>query len=532
MSATPKSGQRSVRRALLSLSDKNGAIDFARALTAMEVEIFSTGGTCRLLREAEIPCREVSDYTDFPEMMGGRIKTLHPKVHGGILGRRGIDDEVMETHGILPFDLVAVNLYPFAETVAKPDCTPAEGVEQIDIGGPAMLRAAAKNHRDVAVVTDPGDYPEVLTALADGGLPEGKRRQLAAKAFAHTAAYDAAVTAWLKSQETGQPAAKPKEHLPPLLHWQLKKQEDLRYGENPHQKAALYREMPPGEEPGAANAQQLQGRPLSYNNLLDADAALECVKLLQGPACVIVKHANPCGAATGDSLQKAYEAAWATDPTSAFGGIIACSQELDRATAEAIMERQFVEVIIAPAVAKETAKALQQKENIRVLITGDWSGRQQGALHAHRITGGLLVQERDTRPAKEEDWRVASQRTPGAAEEADLRFAWHIARFVKSNAIVFAKGGRTLGIGAGQTSRVHSVRIAVMKAADEGLNLKGAAMASDAFFPFRDGVDAAAEAGISAVIQPGGSKRDEEVIAAANEREMAMVLTGARHFRH
>jgi len=526
MSAASEGERRPVRRALLSLSDKKGAVNFARALAAMEVELFSTGGTCRLLQEAGIECREVSDYTEFPEMMGGRIKTLHPKVHGGILGRRGVDDEVMETHGILPFDLVAVNLYPFAETVAEPGCTLADGVEQIDIGGPAMLRAAAKNHRDVTVVTDPDDYTEVLAALADGGLSESGRRRLAAKAFAHTAAYDAVVTAWLGEQEATQ-----EEALPPLLHWQLHKREELRYGENPHQRAALYQEISP-REPGAATAKQLQGRALSYNNLLDADAALECVKLLDGPACVIVKHANPCGAAIGDSLRDAYEAAWATDPTSAFGGIIACSEELDQDTAEAILDRQFVEVIIAPALAEGAALVLRQKENTRVLCTGDWSGQRRGALHAHRITGGLLVQERDSRPATGENWRVASRRTPEKAEEADLRFAWQIARCVKSNAIVFAKAGRTLGIGAGQTSRVHSVRIAAIKAADEKLNLAGAVMASDAFFPFRDGVDAAAAAGIGAAIQPGGSKRDTEVIAAADEHGMAMVFTGTRHFRH
>ena len=529
MSTASKSQRQPVRRALLSLSDKSGAVDFARALAELGAEIFSTGGTCRLLLEAGIPCREVADYTGFPEMMDGRLKTLHPKVHGGILGRRGIDDAQMKEHGILPFDLVAVNLYPFAKTVAAPDCTLSEGIEQIDIGGPAMLRAAAKNHRDVLAVTDPEDYDTVLAELTAGELAADTRRRLAAKAYACTAAYDTAVSAWLEAQE----AAAEKNLLPPLLHLQLHRQQELRYGENPHQRAALYRDASGQEkEPGAAGAQQLQGRPLSYNNLLDADAALECVKILQGPACVIVKHANPCGAAQGDCLRAAYEAAWATDPTSAFGGIIACNQELDEDTALAILERQFVEVIIAPAVTAAAADALRQKENTRVLVTGCWPEQRCEALHAHRITGGFLMQERDIRCAQKEEWRITSSRSPAAAEEADLRFAWHIARYVKSNAIVCARGQRTLGIGAGQTSRVHSVRIAVMKAADEGLDLKGSAMASDAFFPFRDGVDAAAAAGIAAVIQPGGSKRDAEVIAAADEHEMAMVCTGARHFRH
>ena len=514
---------RRIQRALLSVSDKTGLAELGRGLAGAGVEILSTGGTARALAEAGVPVREVSDYTGFPELMDGRLKTLHPRIHGGILARRGVDDAALAEHGILPIDLVVVNLYPFRETVARPDCTPDQAVAQIDIGGPAMLRAAAKNHADVTVVVDPRDYPEVLAAVAAGGTGAGLRRRLAAKAFAHTAAYDGAVADYLSRLEDGAPASWPRYYTR-----QFERVETLRYGENPHQGAAFYREADPPAGSLAA-ARQLQGKALSYNNIADADAALECVKQFDQPACVIVKHANPCGVAVGDDLTVAYDRAYATDPESAFGGIIACNRALDAHTLRTIVERQFVEVILAPRVDAEAAAVAAAKPNLRLLETGDWDAPRP-RLDEKRIHGGLLVQDADL--ALYERLEVKTRRRPSEDEMRDLLFAWKVAKFVKSNAIVYARDGMTIGVGAGQMSRVNSARIAGIKAELAGLKVPGSVMASDAFFPFRDGIDAAAEAGIAAVIQPGGSRRDEEVIAAADEHGLAMVFTGMRHFRH
>lgn len=547
------SGALSVRRALISTSDKHGVEDFARALHRLGVELVSTGGTARLIAAAGIPVREVSALTGFPEIMDGRVKTLHPRVHGGLLGRRGTDDAAMREHGIEPIDLLAVNLYPFERTVAEPRCRFADAVENIDIGGPAMLRAAAKNHAAVVVVVDAGDYPRVLRELDEGGgaVAAGTRRELAAKAFAHTARYDGAIANYLGS--VTDPDAEPVARLafPPVYTRQFAARTDLRYGENPHQAAAFYRSCGdaagagPRRRPTVARARLAQGKPLSFNNIADADAALECVHALGGerPACVIVKHANPCGAAVAGTAADAYEGAYRTDPVSAFGGIVALNRPLDGALARTIVERQFVEVVAAPALAPEAEEALAGKPDVRVLVTGEMEedpGRPAGPAEAadeerlvlRSVGGGLLVQERDGEPAAEQDLRIVTRRAPDPAELADLRFAWRIARFVKSNAIVYAQGGATLGIGAGQTSRVHSARIARIKAEEQGLELRRAVMASDAFFPFRDGIDTAAEAGIAAVIQPGGSVRDPEVIAAADEHAMAMAFTGVRHFLH
>ncbi len=516
-----------VRRALISVSDKTGVAEFARALDARGVEILSTGGTARLLAEAGVPVSEVSEYTGFPEIMDGRVKTLHPRIHGGILARRGVDDAVMAEHGIRPIDLVAVNLYPFEVTTARPGCTLEEAVEQIDIGGPTLIRAAAKNHARVTVVVDAADYGAVLDTLeAQGGTDLALRRRLAAKAYAHTARYDGAIAAWLGArQDGGEPAA-----FPPWLTLQLEKAADMRYGENPHQRAAFYRE-PAWTGASVATATQLQGKPLSFNNVADADAALECVRQFDAPACVIVKHANPCGVAVAERLLVAYERAWRTDPTSAFGGIIAFNRPLDGDTAQAIVSRQFVEVIIAPEVSEAARAALAAKPNVRVLACGAL-GPAAAGLDLRRVTGGLLVQDRDVALAARADLKVVTRRAPEAGELEDLLFAWRVVKFVKSNAIVYARDGQTIGVGAGQMSRVWSARIAAEKAAAEGLEVRGSVMASDAFFPFRDGIDQAAEAGITAVIQPGGSVRDEEVIAAADEHGMAMVFTGMRHFRH
>jgi len=518
-----------VRRALLSVSDKHGLLDLARALDALGIEIVSTGGSARTLREAGIPVREVRELTGFPEIMDGRVKTLHPKVHGGLLGRRGTDDAVMAEHGIAPIDLLVVNLYPFEQTVARPDCTLDEAIENIDIGGPAMLRAAAKNHAHVAVLVDPADYAPLIDALRqDGGTGLALRQRLAAKAYAHTARYDGLVADWLGAQfvhADGEPFA-------PTLHLALRHARTLRYGENPHQAGALYVEhaAPPGI---VASARVLGGKELSYNNLADADAALECVKAFRrAPACVIVKHGNPCGVALGEDLQQAYRHAYACDPTSAFGGIIAFNLALDGATAAAIVEQQFVEVVLAPEISAEAQAVLARKPNVRVLATGDWPEQAPTARELKRIAGAYLVQDSDRDTLLLGDLKVVSQRVPDSDELRDLLFAWHVAMYVKSNAIVYARDGRTLGIGAGQTSRVISARIAALKAADAALDLQRAVLASDAFFPFRDGIDAAAQAGIGAIIQPGGSLRDAEVIAAADEHGMAMVFTGVRHFRH
>lgn len=518
----------SVRRALLSVSDKTGLCDFARGLDALGIHLVSTGGTAHSLREARLSVTEVSALTGFPEIMDGRVKTLHPLVHGGLLGRRGTDDAVMAQHGITPIDLLVVNLYPFETVTAKPDCSLEEGIENIDIGGPAMLRAAAKNHEHVIVVVDPTDYAEVLEALSHGGTTLEMRRRLAAKAYAHTASYDGRVASWLGARSQGEDT----EAFAPSLHLSYQRKQVLRYGENPHQAAALYVER--GIEKGTiASARVLAGKELSYNNLADADAALECVKAFQRtPACVIVKHANPCGVALGSSAREAYESAYACDPVSAFGGIIAFNHRLDVETANLILERQFVEVVIAPEVDDAALAAFSKKPNVRLLATGAWPEQQPQTIDYKRIAGGMLAQDADRDTLMLSDLKVVSKRVPNADELRDLLFAWHVAMYVKSNAIVYARDSRTIGIGAGQMSRVISAKIAAIKAEEANLVVPGSVMASDAFFPFRDGIDAAATVGIRAVIQPGGSMRDSEVIAAANEHDMAMVFTGVRHFRH
>jgi phosphoribosylaminoimidazolecarboxamide formyltransferase/IMP cyclohydrolase len=513
-----------VRRALISVSDKRGLIPFAKGLAELGIEILSTGGTCLQLNEAGVQAIEVSSRTGFPEIMGGRVKTLHPVIHGGLLGRRGVDEAVMQQHGIEPIDLLAVNLYPFEETVSRADATLEEAIENIDIGGPAMIRAASKNHAGVAVVIDPDEYDDILAAIRDDRLDLNRRRQLAAKAYAHTASYDTAITRYL-SNPAGDTL------LGERFLYSGGRIGMLRYGENPHQQAAFYRDQTPVTG-SLATARQLQGKELSYNNIADSDAALECVKQFDEPACVIVKHANPCGVAIDATLPDAYDRAFRTDPTSAFGGIIAFNRPLDAATAQSIVERQFVEVIIAPEIADEALPVLAAKSGIRVLRTGDWRDSKPAGFDFKKVSGGLLVQTSDDARIAQDDLKVVTSRAPDGAEMRDLLFAWQVAKFVKSNAIVFCRDRMTIGIGAGQMSRVYSTRIAAIKAADEGLQVAGSVLASDAFFPFRDGIDSAAEHGIAAVIQPGGSIRDDEVIAAANEHGMAMVFTGMRHFRH
>ncbi len=516
-----------ITRALVSVSDKSGIVDFCQALSQRGIELLSTGGTAKILADHNIPVTEVSDYTGFPEMMDGRVKTLHPKVHGGILGRRGIDDAIMASNDIKPIDMVVVNLYPFEQTIANPDCDFETAIENIDIGGPTMIRAAAKNHADVAIVVHPSDYKTILAELEgnENTLSAQTRFQLALKSFEHTAHYDTAIAIYLGKINDTQ--------FPETLNLQFYLSQSMRYGENPHQNAAFYREKAPASGTIAA-ARQLQGKELSYNNIADADAALECVKSFsEKPTCVIVKHANPCGVAEADDIFTAYDKAYATDPTSAFGGIIAFNQALDEQTAAEIIKRQFVEVIIAPSIALAAQVILAEKQNVRVLECGVWeSTSQQASLDYKRIAGGLLVQDKDIGEISRDDIKVVSQRIPTEQELDDLLFAWKVAKFVKSNAIVYCKNGQTIGVGAGQMSRVYSAKIAGIKAADEGLVVPGSAMASDAFFPFRDGIDAAAEAGITAIIQPGGSMRDNEVIAAADEHNIAMVFTGMRHFRH
>ncbi len=515
-----------IRRALISVSDKSGVAEFARALDKAGVEILSTGGTARLLTENGIPVTEVSDFTGYPEMMDGRLKTLHPKVHGGILGRRGQDEQVMKENGIKPIDLVAVNLYPFQKTVANPDCSLETAIENIDIGGPTMLRAAAKNHAAVAVVVDGADYPRILADMQNhkGAVSDALRFDLAVKAYEHTAQYDGAIADWLgRRAEGGGP------DFPRTFNLQLRHAQGMRYGENPHQKGAFYVERDIVEA-CVATARQLQGKELSYNNIGDTDAALECVKQFKDPTCVIVKHANPCGVAEGGSLLEAYERAFQTDPESAFGGIIAFNGELDGDTAKAIVDRQFVEVIIAPKVSAAAVEAVAAKKNVRLLECGDWTSEALHRMEFKRVNGGMLVQDADL--ALYDELKVVTQRAPTEKEMDDLLFTWRVAKFVKSNAIVYGRDRMTIGVGAGQMSRVNSARIAGIKAEHAGLAVQGAVMASDAFFPFRDGLDNAAEAGISAVIQPGGSMRDEEVIAAADEHGIAMVFTGMRHFRH
>jgi phosphoribosylaminoimidazolecarboxamide formyltransferase/IMP cyclohydrolase len=515
-----------IRRALLSVSNKDGLLEFAQALHKRGVAMLSTGGTATLLERAGVPVTQVSSHTGFPEIMDGRVKTLHPKIHGGLLGRRNVDDTVMRQHGIEPIDLLVVNLYPFAATIAKPGCSYEDAIENIDIGGPAMVRAAAKNHDRVAVIVDPADYSAVLDELArsDGALSEATRKRLAAKAFAHTASYDSAVASYLArvNNDAGE--------FPQSLALQFGKRMDLRYGENPHQTAAFYR-VPDAQGASIGAAKQLQGRTLSYNNIADGDTAFECVRQFADPACVIVKHANPCGVAIASDTLSAYDRAYKTDPTSAYGGIIAFNRRLTAGTARAILDRQFVELIIAPEVEAEALELCKRKENVRVLVT-DGLAPSNTRYEYRSVDGGLLVQTRDQGMVGKADLKVVTKRQPTPAELDDLLFAWQVCKYVKSNAIVYAKERMTLGVGAGQMSRVVSSRIAAMKAKDEGLSVAGAVMASDAFFPFRDGLDVAAEFGIKAVIQPGGSMRDNEVIAAADEHGIAMVLTGMRHFRH
>jgi len=517
-----------IQRALLSVSDKTGLVDFARALAAQGVELLSTGGTAKAIRDAGLAVIDVADYTGFPEMLDGRVKTLHPKVHGGILARRDLPEHVatMSEHGLPYIDLVCVNLYPFVATVSKPH-TLDDAIENIDIGGPAMVRSSAKNYRFVAIVTDPADYPALVTEMqANGGaLTDATRFNLAKKAFTHTAEYDGAISNYLTALNENNE----REAFGEKLNLQFTRAQVCRYGENPHQAGAFYVEAnaPAGT---ISTARQIQGKELSYNNIADTDAALECVKLFDAaPACVIVKHANPCGVACGANLLEAYNRAYQTDPESAFGGIIAFNGRLDGATAAAIVERQFVEVIIAPEVSPEASAAVAAKKNVRLLECGAWSGSVT-QFDMKRVAGGLLVQDADV--LLHGELKTVTTRVPTAQEMDDLLFAWRVAKFVKSNAIVYARDRMTVGVGAGQMSRINSARIATIKAEHAGLPVPGSVMASDAFFPFRDGIDQAAAAGIKAVIQPGGSMRDDEVIAAANEHGIAMVFTGTRHFRH
>jgi phosphoribosylaminoimidazolecarboxamide formyltransferase/IMP cyclohydrolase len=513
-----------VRRALVSVSDKRGLIPFVTGLVEFGVEVLSTGGTCRQLREAGLDVVEVSEKTGFPEIMDGRVKTLHPVIHGGLLGRRGMDEAVMQEHGIEPIDLLVVNLYPFEQTIARDDATIEDAIENIDIGGPAMIRAASKNHDGVAVVVSPDDYDGILNSLQAERLTLEDRRRLAAKAYAHTAAYDTAITKYL-SQSLDD------EELGERYLYCGSLSERLRYGENPHQDAAFYVDQQ-APEGSLALARQLQGKALSYNNIADSDAALECVRQFDKPACVIVKHANPCGVAVANDILEAYGKAFKTDPTSAFGGIIAFNRPLDARTAGLIIDRQFVEVIVAPTVAPDALVVLEAKKNVRVLETGDWLTEALTGFDFKKVSGGLLVQNTDLGRITADDLKVVTQKAPSPAEIQDMLFAWTVVKYVKSNAIIFCKDNATVGVGAGQMSRVYSTKIAALKAADEGLEVEGSVMASDAFFPFRDGIDTAAEYGISAIIQPGGSMRDDEVIQAANEHGLAMVFTGMRHFRH
>ena len=517
-----------VRRALISVSDKTGILDFAQSLIALDIAILSTGGTYKVLKDAGLSVTEVSDYTGFPEMMDGRVKTLHPKIHGGLLGRRGTDDAIMAEHGIDAIDMVVVNLYPFEATIAKTDCSLEEAIENIDIGGPTMLRSAAKNHKDVAVVTDPADYARILEELQanNGQLSHATRFDLAIKTFEQTARYDGAIANYFGTMFSEDTA----DTFPRTYSTQFVKKQSMRYGENPHQKAAFYTERTQ-HEASISTATQLQGKALSFNNIADTDAALELVKTFEETACVIVKHANPCGVAIGATPFEAYDRAFKTDPTSAFGGIIAFNVELDAQTAQTIVDRQFVEVIIAPTVSDEAKTIIEAKKNLRLLVCGELTA-QLPAYDYKKITGGLLLQDRDLGCVTQDDLKVVTKVAPTAEQMTDLLFAWKIAKYVKSNAIVYVKDGMTIGVGAGQMSRVYSAKIAGIKAADEGLEVPGSVMASDAFFPFRDGIDAAAAAGIKAVIHPGGSMRDQEVIDAANEHGIAMVFTGMRHFKH
>ena len=531
---------RPIKRALLSVSDKAGIVEFAQRLSEKGVDLLSTGGTAKLLAENGIKVTEVSDYTGHPEIMDGRVKTLHPKVHGGILARRGTDEVVMEENDISAIDMVVVNLYPFANAVSDENCSLENAIENIDIGGPTMVRAAAKNHKDVTIVVNASDYDRVLAELDNNNdsLTYKTRFDLAIAAYEHTASYDGMIAnyfgkmlpAYGEAESESEASFENKVKFPRTFNSQFIKTQDLRYGENSHQDAAFYKEANP-EQASVSTATQLQGKALSYNNIADTDAALECVKEFDEPACVIVKHANPCGVAIGDDILAAYEGAYKTDPTSAFGGIIAFNRELDADTAEAIVSRQFVEVIIAPSVSDAAAQIVAAKPNLRLLECGQWDNKTTG-FDFKRVNGGLLVQDTDQGRVTRDDLTVVTKRQPTDEEMRDLQFCWKVAKFVKSNAIVYVKNSSTIGVGAGQMSRVYSAKVAGIKAADENLEVKGSVMASDAFFPFRDGLDAAAEAGITAVIQPGGSMRDDEVIAAADEHNIAMVFTGMRHFRH
>ena len=511
-----------IKRALISVSDKSGIIEFAQALVSIDIEIISTGGTAKLLKDKNIPVTEVSEYTGYPEMMAGRVKTLNPIIHGGILARRGVDEKVMAENDIKPIDLVVVNLYPFQSTIDDPDCSIEDAIENIDIGGPAMLRSSAKNYLSVTVVVDCKDYQLILNELNDNNDTSLEtRRKLALKTFEHTAQYDGAIANYLGQEEDG---------FSNTLNLQFVKSQTMRYGENPHQNAAFYKEIK-SNEVCISSSKQIQGKPLSFNNLADADAALECVRNFDNPSCVIVKHANPCGVATRESILSAYQHAYKTDPTSAFGGIIAFNRELDKKTARSIIDKQFVEVIIAPSVNNDAQMVLSDKENIRVLVCGSLS-KPKPTLDFKSISGGLLVQDKDLGQLDIKDLKCVTKIQPTPEQIKDLLFAWKVAKCVKSNAIVYAKNLMTIGIGAGQMSRIYSAKIAGIKATDESLVVEGSVMASDAFFPFRDGIDAAAKAGIKAIIHPGGSLRDKEVIDAANEHGIAMIFTGMRHFKH
>ena len=512
----------SIKRALISVSDKTGITQFAQSLVSLNIELLSTGGTAKLLKEQGIPVIEVSDFTGFPEIMAGRVKTLNPLIHGGILARRGIDEGVMIENDIKPIDLVVVNLYPFQDTVSRPECSFEDAIENIDIGGPAMLRSSAKNHKSVTVIVDSSDFQLVLDELnASGNTSLKTRKKLALKTFEHTAQYDGAIANYLGEEEDG---------FSNTLNFQFIKSQALRYGENPHQRAAFYKDSNL-EEVSIANSKQIQGKPLSYNNLADADAALQCVRDFDEPSCVIIKHANPCGVASRKDILTAYQSAYQTDPTSAFGGIIAFNRELDIVTAEVIINQQFVEVIIAPKINIATLKILAKKENIRVLECGEL-GRPKTTFDFKKVSGGLLIQDNDIELINVDNFKCVTTIKPSDSEMNDLIFAWKVAKSVKSNAIVYVKNQMTIGIGAGQMSRIYSAKIAGIKAADENLEVEGSVMASDAFFPFRDGIDAAANAGISSIIHPGGSMRDDEVIAAANEHGISMIFTGIRHFKH
>lgn len=529
-----------VTQALISVSDKTGVLEFAKELAALGIKLLSTGGTAKTLRDNGLDVLDVSDYTGFPEMLDGRVKTLHPKVHGGILARRDLAEHLatLDAHQIPRIDLVVVNLYPFQQTVAKPDCSLEDAIENIDIGGPTMVRAAAKNHGDetggVGIVTEPADYAAIIAELKAnaGALSYRTRFELARKAFTHTARYDSAIANYLTSlnEVDGQFSTANRQDYPAKLQLAFDKVQDLRYGENPHQSAAFYQEQnaPQGS---IASYNQLQGKELSYNNIADADAAWECVKAFEptAPACVIVKHANPCGVALGASATEAYKRAFATDPTSAFGGIIAFNCEVDAATAEAV-SAQFLEVLIAPSYSADAKALLAAKQNVRVLEVP--LGEAAGAWDFKRVGGGLLVQSADQARITLPELKIVTKRAPTETEMRDMLFAWRVAKYVKSNAIVYCKDGQTIGVGAGQMSRVDSARIAKIKAENAGLSIGGTVVASDAFFPFRDGLDVLANAGATAVIQPGGSMRDAEVIAAADEHGIAMVFTGFRHFRH